>query len=441
MAQVADNLLSQITATRSVQAISSIFKTYIRDGHESVFSTMLSSGQDPIAILSGDVATHTLGLLYFLSARVHGSNMAPLPSWPVIGQFCAQFTPEQARLAPERVTKLAKGIQRYAQQSGNPSLAIIPLQNLIQGYTPDLTYLTTIHPIFLMSCVTTRTFNPALPILSVPITNVDTNLCPDLHYTDNLIYHYAGGIALAALKRWGEAEEYFEICVTSPGNHPAALQLEALKKLRLVQVISKGEIGALPKYTSPHLLRLFRNSVYANFLKHYPQNQTALRELVAKEKSVFAAEKNLGLINQAIARAPRWVIKKLTATYVTLHLSDIAKRVGIQSEDEVRAVLLSMIESNELTAQISSSNTVTFTDPPPSFTKAEVDEILSKSQDQAALMTYLDKEVGRSKEFLTKVTKSHDTWGPTGPGGMGMGLDEDLYQPSTMGWNDETMFS
>jgi hypothetical protein len=33
---------------------------------------------------------------------------------------------------------------------------------------------------------------------------------------------------LAALKKWirKEAEEFFEICVTSPGNYPAALQIE-----------------------------------------------------------------------------------------------------------------------------------------------------------------------------------------------------------------------
>jgi COP9 signalosome complex subunit 3 len=67
-------------------------------------------------------------------------------------------------------------------------------------------------------------------------------LSPDLHYTDNLSYHYTGGIALAALKRWKEAEEFFEICVTSPGNYPAALQMEALKKLRLVQLISTGKV-------------------------------------------------------------------------------------------------------------------------------------------------------------------------------------------------------
>lgn len=51
----------------------------------------------------------------------------------------------------------------------------------------------------------------------------------------------------------------------------------------------------------------------------------------------------MGLITQAMARAPRWVLKKLTSTYVTLHLSDIGRAIKIDSEDEVRALLLSMV--------------------------------------------------------------------------------------------------
>jgi COP9 signalosome complex subunit 3 len=46
---------------------------------------------------------------------------------------------------------------------------------------------------------------------------------------------------------------------------------------------------------------------------------------------------------QAIARAPRWALKKLTATYVTLGLADIARAVNIKSEDDVRDVVLSMV--------------------------------------------------------------------------------------------------
>lgn len=52
-----------------------------------------------------------------------------------------------------------------------------------------------------------------------------------------------GGIALTALKRYPEAEEYFEICVSSPGAAATALQMEALKKLVLVQLISKGKVS------------------------------------------------------------------------------------------------------------------------------------------------------------------------------------------------------
>jgi COP9 signalosome complex subunit 3 len=89
--------------------------------------------------------------------------------------------------------------------------------------------------------VSSHHFAFALPVLSYPITNVDTNLS-DLTYNDNLVYHYTGGVALAALKRWSEAEEFFEICVSSPGQVPAAIQMEALKKLVIVQLISRGKV-------------------------------------------------------------------------------------------------------------------------------------------------------------------------------------------------------
>ena len=46
---------------------------------------------------------------------------------------------------------------------------------------------------------------------------------------------------------------------------------------------------------------------------------------------------------QALERAPRWSIKKLTSTYLTLHLSDIARAVGIENVDEVRALILDMV--------------------------------------------------------------------------------------------------
>jgi COP9 signalosome complex subunit 3 len=80
-------------------------------------------------------------------------------------------------------------------------------------------------------------------VLSTQISTISTAMYPDLCYNDNLIYHYAGGMALAALKRWAEAEEFFEMVASAPGQVPSAIQLEALKKLVLVQLISKGKVG------------------------------------------------------------------------------------------------------------------------------------------------------------------------------------------------------
>ena len=96
-------------------------------------------------------------------------------------------------------------------------------------------------------CVSTRHYTTALPVLSVPITHIDTSLS-ELTYNDNLIYHYAGGIALGALKRWHSAEEFFEICVSAPAQVPAAIQMEAYKKLVLVQLIQYGEVRVVTRH-------------------------------------------------------------------------------------------------------------------------------------------------------------------------------------------------
>jgi COP9 signalosome complex subunit 3 len=51
----------------------------------------------------------------------------------------------------------------------------------------------------------------------------------------------------------------------------------------------------------------------------------------------------MGLINQAIDRAPRWALKKLIGTYITLNLADIARQVKIDSVDQVREMILNMV--------------------------------------------------------------------------------------------------
>ncbi|KAJ7447159.1 hypothetical protein FB451DRAFT_1290471 [Mycena latifolia] len=423
-----DRILNEITTTNNLAALNHTLKNGLpKESRETILSSALASGQDPLAIL--DMRQNTLGVLYILSARLNATNAPVHP--PFVASFCQEFLPEQARYAPERVTLLAKGIVRLAHYHNNPSWAISPLFDLLTRYPPDLSYLTTIHPIFLQTCLTANQPAAALPILRIPIANVSTALS-DLTYNDNLMYHYMGGVALAVLKQWADAEEYLEICVTAPGAVPAALQLEALKKLRLIQLISRGEVLPLPKYAHSALSRIFKNSIYTDLINAYPQNIERLHLLLDKEKQTFSTDKNLGLVTQVIDRAPRWTLKKLTATYVTLGLGDIARAVGIQSEDDVRALILSMIETGDISAQISASGTVTFSDPPPEFTRGEVDAVLAGAQEQSELLEVLEMEMARSKDFIGKAGKNQDSAWPSA-------AEEDIYAMSGA-WADESMF-
>ena len=99
----------------------------------------------------------------------------------------------------------------------------------------------------------------------MPIATIDLKLS-DITYSDNLTYHYAGGVALGALKRWKEAEEFLEICASSPAQVPAAIQLEASKKLVLIQLILYGKVG--PTVSVNHVLcshaTMFRPSLRRN---------------------------------------------------------------------------------------------------------------------------------------------------------------------------------
>jgi COP9 signalosome complex subunit 3 len=67
---------------------------------------------------------------------------------------------------------------------------------------------------------------------------------------------------------------------------------------------------------------------------------------------------------------------------------------------------LCQIEQDEICASISADGTVTFSDPPSHFSKSEIDKVLRDVQQQGALLAALNKEIGKSKEFISKVNRN-----------------------------------
>ncbi|KAF8502976.1 hypothetical protein JB92DRAFT_2972622 [Gautieria morchelliformis] len=425
-----ESVIADITTSISPEQLLTSLRSLVRlDVGESILASVLPGGQDPLTVL--DTHANTLGYLFILSARLHVTGAPPV-SFATISLFCSTFDAAAARLAPDRVTFLARSIVQVAESHNNLKAAIAPLYSLTSRYPPSLSYLTTLHPYFLHACVASRHFKAALPVLDVTLSEIDTSLSP-LTYHDVLNYHYTGALAFLALKRFDQASAYLELVAAAPVHqNPAALQLEALKKLTLVRLILFGATRPLPRYAHPNLWRYLKNTPYAAFAKLYPSGTAELTELVDKEAKYFESECNLGLVRQALDHAPRWTMRKLTATYVTLSLAEIGKAAGITEEESVREIVLNMIELGQMDATLDVSGTVTFHEEERRFSGQEVDKLLKEAQAQGALLGELDRELGRSKEFLSKAWKDKD--------GGGSAIDEELYSsvalPGYRDWDD-----
>ena len=79
-----------------------------------------------------------------------------------------------------------------------------------------------------------------------------------------------------------------------------------------------------------------------------------------------------------------------------------------------------------------------FSDPPPTFTRSQVDDLLRSVQNQTALLSKLDSDLGKSREYLAKVVKLKDeSWGA---------VEEILYtgeeaQERTGGWIEDMIYT
>jgi COP9 signalosome complex subunit 3 len=100
------------------------------------------------------------------------------------------------------------------------------------------------------------------------------------------------------------------------------------------------------------------------------------------------------------------------------------------------------IEKDEITATLSADGTVTFSDPPVSISRTEVDGLLREAQAQGAFLAALEREMAGSREFLTKAMKSKEDGERWAMGGAG---EEEMMQfvagGAGAGWTEETLFS
>lgn len=166
---------------------------------------------------------------------------------------------------------------------------------------------------------------------------------------------YYAGMINATLKKYRNATFHFEAAIQCPASTLSHIMLEAYKKLILVSLIQTGEMPVTHKSVNQVVTRILKPEAVAymdlasSFLTFSP---TDLNAVVNRHRDAYVRDGNFGLVKQVQTAQTKLSILRLTKTFLTLSLADVAARVQLQSAAQAEGYLVAMIQDGEIYAKI-----------------------------------------------------------------------------------------
>jgi COP9 signalosome complex subunit 3 len=142
-------------------------------------------------------------------------------------------------------------------------------------------------------------------------------------------------------------------------------------------------------------------------------NPEELSTVITKHLEVFNRDTNTGLVKQVQLSMFKKNIQRLTKTFLTLSLADVAVRVSMSSAKEAETYILRMIEDGEIYAAINQKDgMVVFLDNPEKYNSAKMfrkleDEMKAcmSSDDKLRLM---DQEIALNPKYIQKTRTENE---------------------------------
>ncbi|KAH8379271.1 hypothetical protein KR009_003968 [Drosophila setifemur] len=309
-----------------------------------------------------DVQQHTLAVLYVLLAKLHSSaaaNPEPMQLIQLMRDFVQRNNVEQLRFAVCAFYETCHLFSEFLVQKNLSVLGIRILSRAIDQIRQMDTQLTPIHADLCLLSLKAKNFNVVLPYLDADITDISTVAaeCKTQQQQQNahtdanndakyfLLYYYYGGMIYTAVKNYERALYFYEVCITTPAMAMSHIMLEAYKKFLMVSLIVEGKIAYIPKNTQVigRFIKPMANhyhdlvNVYAN------SSSEELRIIILKYSEAFTRDNNMGLAKQVATSLYKRNIQRLTKTFLTLSLTDVASRVQLSGAAEAERYILNMV--------------------------------------------------------------------------------------------------
>ncbi|CAI0456872.1 unnamed protein product [Linum tenue] len=354
-----------------------------------------------------DPSIHSLGYLYLLDACTSGPVSKELAANLVLitSRFITSCSTEQIRLAPEKFTGMCKRFKDQVLLIEAPMRGVAPLLVAVRKVQPSSEHLTSLHPDFLQLCLLAKCYKTGLSLLEDDIFEVTQP-------RDLFLYCYYGGMICIGQKHFQKALELLHNVVTAPMTSINAIAVEAYKKYALVSLIDNGQFSpGLPKYASSSAQRNLKNfcqQPYIELASTYSTGKIAeLETFVQKHREKFESDNNLGLVKQVVSSMYKRNIQRLTQTYLTLSLQDIANTVQLNSAKEAEMHVLQMIQDGEIFATINQKDgMVRFLEDPEQYKSSgvieRIDSSIQRLMTLSKKLTNMDEQMSCDSLYLAK---------------------------------------
>ncbi|KAL7034928.1 hypothetical protein ACKWTF_008184 [Chironomus riparius] len=301
-----------------------------------------------------DLQHHSLGVMYIVAAKISEiQNEDPEPVLSLVKRFVTICNGEQVRNAPQTYFDLFHAYTNLlVKRKLNTTQGIPVLTVAIEKIQLMESQLTPIHADLCQLCLSSKVFKPALYFLDVDVTTI---AAAEDHQDSTtkyfLLYYYYGGMVYAAVKNYDRALYFFEVAISTPATAMSHIMLESYKKYILISLILRGKQITIPKY-SPQVIGRFIKPLS----QHYHElsnvyinsgSPEAVRAVITKYQETFVRDNNLGLVKQVLSTLYKKKIQRLTKTFLTLSLSDVASRASLSSPAEAEKYILNMVSTLE----------------------------------------------------------------------------------------------
>ncbi|KAK4877067.1 hypothetical protein RN001_009573 [Aquatica leii] len=382
--------------------------------------TLIKNGQHLDNVLETlDIQQHSLGVLSVLNAKYNLSlvNTTNENRFNQAREFILNCNGEQIRLAPDMFAELCHLVTANLMETKQPMKGISLLRKAISKLQLFDSQLTSIHADLCQLCLLAKCFKPALEVLDIDITGIcqETNQGQSGSHFDAkyfLLHYYYGGMIYLAVRNLDRSLYFFEVAITTPAQEVSHIMLEAYKKYILVSLLLHGKILVIPKYASRVVNRFIKplSQPYHELTNAFASNNSAeLNMIVNKHNEVFARDHNLGLVKQVVSVLYKKNIQRLTKTFLTLSLTDVASRVGLPGPTDAENYILHMIEDKQIYATINQKDgMVVFRDEPDKYGGPEVlkglEAQLQQCMDLDKQILAMDEEIQVNPQYVKKAT-------------------------------------